>query len=204
MERVSTDDADPRCPECGGPIGQTATYCMHCSTDLTEERAAADVDGDGTWDQSARMETSRSPADGRSESLLDPTGVVDDTLTAVVGIAGGLVVGIVGTVVLAMVTQSGSAVGFGLVAWLGATAYLVRRPTVQRAVERTGYAVSLVLLLVPVVALSPLVSVDGGLGGRGGLFLMLLVFVALPAGIAAGIGWVASRFVSDRSSHVEG
>ena len=31
---MTTND-DPRCPECGEPIGQTATYCMHCSADLT-------------------------------------------------------------------------------------------------------------------------------------------------------------------------
>ena len=36
-------DDDPRCPECGGPIGQTATYCMHCSADLTTELEAADI-----------------------------------------------------------------------------------------------------------------------------------------------------------------
>lgn len=117
---------------------------------------------------------------------------------------GGLVVGVVGTVVLAVVTGSGLVVGFGLCAWLGAPAYLVRRPTVQRAVERTGYAVAVVPLSIPLVALSPFVPVDGGLGERGGLLVVLLVFVALPACIATGIEWVASRFVSDGSSHVEG
>ena len=33
-------DADPHCPECGEPIGQTATYCMHCSADLTASAAS--------------------------------------------------------------------------------------------------------------------------------------------------------------------
>ena len=35
---------DPRCPECGEPIGQTTTYCMHCSADLTERGETADSD----------------------------------------------------------------------------------------------------------------------------------------------------------------
>lgn len=201
----STDD--PRCPECGGPIGQTATYCMHCSADLTGKREAADLDGDGAWDErratdpdprrGAAGPRGGTPADGHSDQVLDPDGLVDNTLTSVVGIAGGLVVGFVGTVVLLVLTESAWAVVFGLVAWLGATAYLVRRRTVQAAVAKSGYAVALVLLLVPVVAVSPFVTVEGGLGGRGSLFVVLLLVVAVPAGIAAAVGWVASQFVPE-------
>jgi hypothetical protein len=195
---------DPHCPECGEPIGQTATYCMHCSADLTEERAAADADEDGVWD-GAEVEptttdsdagTARAtPDDSTGGELLAPDGVVDDTLTVLVGIVGGVVVGIVGTTVLVAVTGSGWALPFGVAAWLGATAYLVRRRTVQGAVSKTGYAVAAVLLLVPVVALSPVVQIDGGIEQRGGLFVVLLVFVAIPAVVAAAIGWVAGRFV---------
>jgi len=210
---------DPRCPECGGPIGQTATYCMHCSADLTEERDAADSDDDGVWDRAEATlgdsggesaDTGGSvPGGGASQSgiadpdagtaeeadLLDPDGIVDDTLTVLVGIVGGIVVGAVGTLVLIALTGSAWGVGFGLLAWLAATAYLVRRRTVQAAVSRSAYAVSLVLLLVPVIALSPLMN--DGLGERGGLLVALLVFVAVPAGIAAAIGWLASRFVPE-------
>lgn len=110
---MSVDPEDPHCPECGEPIGQTATYCMHCSADLTGERAAADRDGDGHWDGSEsdpsdvgsdpgagstasggpRGESPPASAEsGDDEQLLDPDGVVDDTLTVVVGIAGGVVV----------------------------------------------------------------------------------------------------------------
>lgn len=184
---------DPRCPECGEPIGQTATYCMHCSADLSDERETMDANEDGAWDRTDAARSMSSTPDDSTARLLDPRGVVDDTLTAVVGVAGGIVVGVVGTVVLGIVTQSGWAVGFGLVAWLGATAYLVRRPTVQHTVEKSGYAVALVLLLVPIIALSPLVSIDGGIEERGGLFVVLLVFVAVPACVAAAIGWVAAR-----------
>lgn len=221
---------DPRCPECGGPIGATATYCMHCSADLNDELEAADADGDGAWDRTGTASrgperasaasgasspdaggtvaayarslvgglTARSSTDeGDGGRLLAPDGLIDDTLTVLVGIAGGFVVGVVGTTVLGVVTGSGWAVAFGLIAWLGATAYLVRRRTVQAAVAKSGYAVALVLLSVPTVAFSPLVSVDGGVGERGGLFLALLAFVAAPAGVAAVVGWIASRFVPE-------
>jgi hypothetical protein len=189
--------SDPRCPECGGPIGQTATYCMHCSADLTEEQAAADTDGDEAWDRTAPASAGSDASDAPTGELLDPDGLVDNTLTVIVGIAGGLVVGLVGTTVPLILTGSGWAVPFGIVAWLGATAYLVRRRTVQAAVSKTGYAVAAVLLTVPVVALSPIVTVDGGIEGRGGLFLVLLVFVAVPAGVAAILGLVAAQFVGD-------
>ena len=202
------DDPDPTCPECGEPIGVTATYCMHCSTDLTEEHAAADTDGDGTWDASAsggstgggtgtRSGVGKSGGGGHSGDggLLDPDGLVDNGLTAVVGVVGGVVVGVVAGLVLLVVTGSAWALAAGLVAWLGSTAYLVRRRTVQAAVSRTGYAVAVVLLLVPVVAFSPAVSTEGG--SRGGLFLVLLVFAAVPAAVAAAVGFVAGRFVPD-------
>ncbi len=209
---MSDAPADPRCPECGGPIGVTATYCMHCSADLTEEREAADTDEDGTWDQYATgSESGTAPTTGERETgervrderetggdsgeLLDDDGLVDNTLTVLVGIVGGIVVGLVGTGVLLAVTGSGSALLFGLLAWLGSTAYLVRRGTVQGAVSKAGYAVAVVLLSVPFVAISPVVDVEGGLEGRVGGFVVLLVLVAVPAGIAAVVGFVASRFV---------
>jgi hypothetical protein len=135
--------------------------------------------------------------------LLAPDGLVDDTLTVAVGIVGGLIVGVVGTVVLGLLTESAWALPFGLVTWLGATAYLVRRRTVQAAVAKSGYAVAAVLLLVPVIALSPTVSIDGGSGNRGGAFLTLLVFVSVPAGVAAFIGWIASQFVPDVTGEVD-
>jgi hypothetical protein len=234
---VSDSVDDPHCPECGEPIGQTATYCMHCSADLTEELEAADADDDGVWDgaeatgadatgETAVPSTSSDESDGsiaetatatmdtvgintgaageQSEQLLAPEGLLDNTLTVLVGIVGGIVVGVIGTSVLLALTGSGWAVLLGLFAWLGGTAYLVRRSTVQAAVAKTGYAVAIVLLLVPVIALSPVVGVDGGLQERGGLFVVLAVFVALPAGIAAVFGWVASRFVPEEGSSSQG
>ena len=195
------DDPNPTCPECGEPIGVTATYCMHCSADLTEEQAAADTDGDETWDASASGGSTGGAGDddqasaGAGGSLLDPDGLVDNGLTVVVGTVGGVLVGVVAGVVLLVATESLWALGAGLVAWLGSTAYLARRRTVQGALSQAGYAVAATLLLVPVLAFSPAVSAEGG--SRAGLFLVLLVFAAVPAAVAAAVGVVAGRFVPD-------
>jgi hypothetical protein len=124
----------------------------------------------------------------------DPDGVVDDTLTVVVGIAGGFVIGLFLTIELLAMTGSSWAFLPGLVAWLGATAYLVRRRTVQGAVAASGYAIAIVLLLIPLVAFSPVATVEGGLGERGSLFLVLAMFVVVPVVVAAAIGFVASRY----------
>ena len=225
--RPVADSQDPHCPECGEPIGQTATYCMHCSADLSDEKAAADTNDDGTWDRgagsgegdpSAGDEGDASPtydpledAGGDAAAttdtggqVLDPDGIVDNTLTVIVGILGGIVVGIVATITLAIVTESLWGVLLGIVAWLGSTGYLVRRRTVQGAVEKSGYAAAVVLLLIPLVAFSPLASVEGGLAGRGSFFLVALVVVSVPAGIAAVVGWIAGRFAPDSPAESEG
>ena len=213
------DSEDPHCPECGEPIGQTATYCMHCSADLSDEQAAADTNDDGAWDEAAGAGSSDGSDDSGDSAptydpledeggdatvntddggqLLDPDGFVDNTLTVVVGIVGGIVVGIVAIVTLLVITGSGWGALLGIVAWLGSTAFLVRQRTVQGAVEKSGYAVAVVLLLIPLVAFSPLADVDGGLTGRGTFFVGALLAVSVPAGIAAVVGWVAGRFAPD-------
>jgi hypothetical protein len=203
---------DPRCPECGEPIGARAVYCMHCSADLTEERERADTDDDGAWDVNADA-ADGSAAGGSSPStatpgttdatatgertLLDPEGLIDDTLTVMVGFGGGLVVGFVGTLVLVAVTESVWAFPVGIIAWLLATAYLVRRRTVQEAVAKAAYGVALVLVLVPLVAFSP--GSGGGLVERVTEFGGLLLVAAVPAALAAGVGFLVSRFVPDSS-----
>ena len=191
---------------------------MHCSADLSDEKAAADANDDGTWDEAAGGSDGSADDSGDSEptydpledaggdaaattdtggQVLDPDGIVDNTLTVIVGILGGIVVRIVATVTLAIVTESLWGVLLGIVAWLGSTGYLVRRRTVQGAVEKSGYAAAVVLLLIPLVAFSPLASVEGGLTGRGSFFLAALVVVSVPAIIAAVVGWVAGRFAPD-------
>ena len=125
--------------------------------------------------------------------LLAPDGLVDNALTAVVGLAGGLVVGLIATTVLLLLTGSSWGVWIGLVAWVAATAHLVRRRTVRDAVARTAYAVSLVLLLVPFAAFGPS-SEATDLGTRAVVFAAMLAGVTVPAAVAAGFGFAVSRF----------
>ena len=161
------------------------------------ERGSDDAGGVPEWsggDPSAPgngTTASRSDGDG---PLLDPESVVDDTLTVVAGIVAGVVIGVVGT--FSLLFASANAVvglGLGLVAWLGSTAYLVRRRSVVGAISRGAYGVAVVLLLVPLVMLSP--AIDGaGVSDRVVGFLSLLVGVGVPAGIAAAVGFVVARF----------
>lgn len=185
----------------------TATYCMHCSADLTAERRAADADADSAWDGAAGATSDTKPGDGGPSAdapggLLDPEGLVDNGLTVLVGIVGGTVAGVLGTVVLGILTESRYGLLFGVVVWLLVTASLVRQRTVQGAVARSGYAIALVLLSVPLLAFSPALEPEGGT--RGGFFVVLLVFAVVPAGVAAAVGWVASRFVPEGRAGSEG
>lgn len=199
-ERSGEELEDPRCPECGGPVAMTATYCIHCSTDFSEtgpvpghETAAG---GGPTHGASGTVGTVLTASGTPVEHPLDPDGIMDNTLTVIVGLLGGLIVGVVGTIVLLFLTENLWGVGFGLVVWLGATAYLVRRRYLLDAVAKTAYSIAIVLLFVPLLAL----VLDGGLLARGGIFVLLLLIVGIPAGIAAGIGWFASRYVPDDAS----
>jgi len=198
---VSQERDDPRCPECGEPIGTTATYCMHCSADLTDEQAAADSDSDEAWDSTESSagtsveDASRSVrTDDGGDPALDPDGIVDNTLTVVVGIAGGLFIGIVATLILTFL-GGGPAAGLGLVAWLGSTAYLVRRRTVQGAISKSAYGVALVLLSMPLIMLSPLI--DQSASDRAAGFVVMVIAMGIPAAFSAGIGYVAGKYVPD-------
>ncbi len=178
----------------------TAAYCMYCSVDLTDEKERADANDDGFWDDASpagdtpSTDGLRSAANTATDDggLLAPDGVVDNTLTAVVGLVGGLVVGFVATTVVLVLTSSSWGVWVGIVAWLAATAHLARRRTVRDAVTRTAYAVSFVLLLVPFVAFGPS-SETTELGTRIVVFAAMLAGLAVPAAIAAGFGFAVSR-----------
>lgn len=152
-------------------------------------------DGPPEWsggDPSASTDTERATDQGGP--LLDPDSMVDDTLTVVVGAVAGVVIGFVTLVALLVSTTSVSlGLGLGAAAWLGSTAYLVRRRSVIGAVSRGAYGVGIVLLLVPFVVFSPAAEA-GGLADRATGFLVFLVFMAVPAGIAGVVGYVASRF----------
>jgi hypothetical protein len=198
---------------------------MHCSADLTDEQAQADTDGDETWDQGADATgtTSAGTADTTDASgttravdpgevsadqatgdgqLLDPEGFVDDTLTVIVGILGGIVIGFVATLALTFTLgRLGGGqgalygVGIGFLVWLGSTAYLVRRYTVQGAISKAAYGVALVLVTMPFVGFVPALfsNPTEHLGDLGAV----LFIVAIPALFVAGIGRFAAIFVPD-------
>lgn len=76
---------DPRCPECGGKIAATASYCMHCDADLTadggdgEDTVLSD-DEFGTVDDGTMPSKDTDTADsdgGLLDSLLGDTGTPD-------------------------------------------------------------------------------------------------------------------------------
>lgn len=200
----------PRCPECGNSIGATATYCIHCSTDLTQHRARGDANDDGYWDgrtrtsgagreTTSRTERGGSGLDGDalpatdSGRWLDPSGIIDDALTVAVGIAGGLIVGVVGTVGLLLITANDWVVLGGAVAWIASTAHLVRQPTIVEAVQRTAFATAAVLLLVPLIAFGPMTT-ETDLGVRFVLFATMLGGLAVPAALLAGFGLALGHF----------
>lgn len=189
---------DPRCPECGGPIAARASYCIHCSADLRDRRPVdAAAVGRPADDRDAEVEPPveriRTASGTPVEHPLDPEGVVDNTLTVLVGILGGIIIGLVGTVVMLVLRQSLWSVLFGLAVWLGSTAYLVRRRYLLEAVSKAAYGVAIVLLSIPFIAL----VFEGGLLDRAGILLIMLLVVGVPAGIAVTIGWFASRYVPD-------
>lgn len=168
---------------------------MHCSADLTGRGPVDGADGETTRHPTGDSGTGEGESGGEN-ALLDPDGFVDDSLTVVVGVVGGLVVGLVATFSL-LFFDAGLAL-LGLVVWLGATVYLVRRRTVQETVSKAAYGVALVLLLVPLVPLSPAVETSSG-GDRVVGVVVLAVVVGIPALVAAGVGYVASRYVPEES-----
>lgn len=173
-----------------------ATECLHCGADLSNTTpipGPADTGDSPTTDASERVSTARGTP---VEHPLDPEGVMDNTLTVLVGIIGGLIIGIIGTVVLLFVTQSAWGVALGFAAWLGATAYLVRRRYLMDTVSKTAYGIAVVLLAVPLIA----IVFEGDLATRGTGAVVLLVVVAIPAGISGAIGWYTSRYVPETKS----
>lgn len=178
-----------------------ATECLHCGADLSDVTpvpGTGDVDT-ATGGQSPATDASNTVSTARgtpTEHPLDPEGIMDNTLTVLVGIIGGLIIGVVGTVVLLFLTQSAWGVALGFAVWLGATAYLVRRRYLFDTVSKTAYGIAAVLLSVPVIA----VVFEGDLATRGVGFVVLLVVVAIPAAITAGIGWYTSRYVPETKS----
>lgn len=197
---TSVNDQDPRCPECGEPIGLTATYCMHCSADLTGEREPST--GDDAYQSETSQTTTESydpsevrvPADS-STSLLDPDGLLDTLLTGVVGIIGGLLIGFLGTIVLTGLVMASVGVVAGFLLWIGATYYLLTCGTVQEAISKAAYGVAIGVLSIPLIVFGWAWDTNTLLFD----FVLFLLVCAFLAIIPAAIGFLAGRFVPESS-----
>src|SRR5699024_10400299 len=132
--------------------GMTSAYCMHCSADLTEysEQTNVDVDNGRTDTSSPSTQQTPAPSENASvtggESLLDPDGLVDNSLTVVAGIVGGFVIGFIELFVGTAILSVGIGFAIGILVWLGATAYLVRLRTVQEAISKTAYGIAIAIM----------------------------------------------------------
>lgn len=208
---MSSDDG-PHCPECGEPVSATADYCMHCYADfpdvgVSETGGSSHSDpantpesetGDGIADDSPSTASSQ-PSSKDHDGIIDPEGAVDNVLTILVAIGGSIVVGFVGLIALLVITGSAWAFPIGFFAWLGGLAYLARQYSVQETIAKTFYAAAAVLLSMPLVAVSPAVTVEGGLPDRVVTFVAILLSVGVPAGVLGGIGYGIMQFAPEET-----
>ena len=162
--------ADPTCPSCEEPVGATAEWCMHCYVDLPDGP-------DGVT--SPTYETHDPDAD---EYLLDPEGILDNTLTLGVGLAAGVLASVILAFGLFLVLHSLWGILLGLVGGIAVTAQIARQPSVSDGVWWGGVLVAGSLLVFPFIAFSPGMT-GGSLGGRIFLFVMIgmiALMIAIP------------------------
>lgn len=140
------------CPECGGPIGQTSTFCMHCSADLTDRHPRSDASSDEqsrdptSWIETetdvvdveaARSGTSvaheqdvppeyRSTSGAVDRTKLLPDGLAIKAITFLLAMAAGLTVAIGSAVVVSRIVGGTAAYLLAILAWFGATAAFLR------------------------------------------------------------------------------
>jgi uncharacterized membrane protein len=117
-------------------------------------------------------------------------------LTAAVGLAGGFIVGVMLLIFVTGMLSAALGVATGFLVWLGTTIYFARRRTVQDAISKAAYAIALSLLLYSLIPFSSTWEANS-LTTRLTDFVVLLVIVAVPVAIVAGIGHLAGRFVPD-------
>lgn len=174
---------DPRCPDCDGPIGPTATYCMHCGAEFPERRGAT-----------RRVGADDAATEGGSTggNSTDGDSTLDGALRLAIGASGGAVVGVLVAVVALLATGDVLTVLLGPVAWAGAAVHVARRPSARAAFGRACALVAIAILLVPTVVFGEAVTPqsDGEASGLVG-HLVLFVLGEFAAGIvAASVGLV--------------
>lgn len=190
---MSIDPADPRCPACDGPVGATSVYCMHCGADLVPDSPDS-VDVTDADDLVREGGASGASVDADDEGLLDPDGTIDDTLTGVVGLAGGGTIGLLTFLLFAFATASAWSLAVALLAAVGSAAHLVRRRTVGEAIARSAYAIALLIFVLPTILFGPAVE-GGSFGERVVVGLAGLLFTGLIAATIAVLGYVIGGVV---------
>jgi hypothetical protein len=166
---------------------------MHCEADLP----ASDFDARETSDGSdADFSADESGGDRSADTddpdrgWLDPDGLLDNVSTVGVGVVGGIVVGVVLTVVVLLPLPGGLPFAAGLVGWLAATAWIARTRSVFGAVRRAGYLVGGLLAVLPLVVGAFAPMAENTVGSRIGFAIVLCVFVWPLAGGAAVVGFL--------------
>lgn len=200
---------DPRCPECGGPVGSTSIYCMHCGAEFPEGAAVGD-DGSGAWrpDDSADVSDAddvswggaaeatveRGSERGLLARLLDPDGAVDDSLTVFVGAGVGVVAGVLVLFTVLFATSHEVSLLAGFAAWIGLTVYLSRQRSVFGALRLGCYVLAVVILLSPLSLLSPLLDTTSGTyAERVAVVVVFEAVAVVPAGVLLVAGYLAGH-----------
>ncbi|EMA54589.1 zinc ribbon domain-containing protein [Halococcus thailandensis] len=197
----TVDAPDPRCPECGEPIGMTSAFCMYCSADLTEYSEDTILGTDEQRDDTQRSSPphASTPIENTTTGerpLLDPDGAGSTFLTVVVGLVGGFVIGVLLLVFVTGMLSATLGIATGFLVWLGTTIYFARRRTVQEAVSKAAYGIALALLLYALIPFSSTWEANS-LSTRLTDFVGLLVILAIPVAVVAGVGYLAGRYVPE-------
>jgi hypothetical protein len=189
---------DSRCPECGDPVGKTASYCMHCDAEFdtpvaggdSEKRAGDDpTDDTETAVSDDTYETTLTTWEQRLSRWLGPDGWIDNSLTIVIAIGVGFLLGPLAAIVLALLTGSLWSIVVGFVVLIGATAFLANQRTVYGTVRGGCFSVSALLVILPVAFITwvserPLTQLDVFLAFEFsvGLVVVPLVVIGTLAG----------------------
>lgn len=194
--------SNPQCPDCGEPVGMTATYCMHCDAEFDAPVSAeASADAPGHTD-AADASGADSPTAGgaaspdlqsweeRVATWVGPNGWIDNSLTIVIGVVAGVGIGLLTTVLVALLTGSLWALAVGFLTLAGGTAYLANHRTVYGAIQQACYMIAPLLLAIPIsfiiwIAEDPLSQLDTLFA-----FELVIGIVAVPLLL---IGKVAQR-----------
>lgn len=202
---------------------------MHCDSqfdrpvdgDGSEPRRSGRGDGFGIPEVSGEGDDARTDRDdpvaaeldgtatgsGDGEDWLDryfgPDGLVDDSLTVVIGVVVGAVCGFVALVVVGIVGGGGVGLLAGLGAWVGVTAWVARQYSVFGAVRGGCYALAVALLALPLVALTDAAR-GGTLTGQILLFVVGEIIFGLFAFPLVGIGYAAGKRRPDRTAGTTG